>query len=230
MNAHETLADDGDNRAGADRADSKARVHSIQVGRIGTLGPDLTPSAFVKTRVVGPARIERLGLLGDEQADLRVHGGPNKAVYAYPLSAYEAWRRDFPHYAGLLAPGGLGENLTIAGLDEASVCLDDIVRMGEAVLQVSQPRQPCFKLGLRFEDPRMPRAMMKNGRCGWYFRVIAPGLVDDGDAIILEARPKPLWSIARLHRLLASGEASPEERDELESFEGLRDYWPQRSN
>lgn len=176
------------------------RIASVQTGRIAPLGPKGVPSGFVKRVVNGPVRVEMLGLAGDEQADLRVHGGFDKAVYGYALANYAAWLREVPQHAALLVPGGLGENLTIDGLDEAAVCIGDIVRVGTATLQVTQPRQPCFKFGLRFNDPLMPRAMVKNGLCGWYYRVIEAGAVSAGDTLELQERPNPDWSIAQVHR------------------------------
>ena len=143
-------------------------LRSVQVGRAAPLGPDRVMSGFVKNPVQGRVEVGLLGLAGDEQADLEVHGGPDKAVYACSLGNYARWKAAFPQYAALLVPGGLGENLTIDGIAEGEVCMGDHVGIGTTVLQVSQPRQPCFKFALRFDDLTMPRAMVRNGMSGWY--------------------------------------------------------------
>jgi MOSC domain-containing protein YiiM len=101
--------------------DATARIVSVQAGRVAQLGPQGVPSGFVKHVVNGSVHAGKLGLEGDEQADLTVHGGPDKAVYGYALSSYPVWLRDFPQHGALLTPGGLGENLTIEQLDETTV-------------------------------------------------------------------------------------------------------------
>jgi len=177
-------------------------------------------SGFVKTPVTHRVAVGLLGLEGDEQADLRVHGGRDKAVYGYAWPNYALWRADFPQYAALLVPGGLGENLTIEGCDERRVCLGDIVRIGTAVLQVTEPRQPCFKFALRFDDVAMPRAMVRNGYCGWYYRVLTPGSLAAGDSVVLEERPNPDWSIDRVNRLIVQRRATEAERAEFAQLPG----------
>ena len=205
--------------------DATARIVSVQAGVVAPLGPQGVPSGFVKHVVNGPVHAGKLGLEGDEQADLTVHGGPDKAVYGYALSSYPVWLRDFPQHGALLTPGGLGENLTIEQLDETTVCIGDIVRVGTTALQVSQSRQPCFKFALRFNDKHLPRAMMRNGLCGWYYRVLEPGMLGAGDAMTLQARPNPNWSIARFHRLIAGLPAPPGDMAELTKLEGLAAHW-----
>ena len=198
---------------------------SVQVGRIAPLGPDGVPSGFVKHTVDGPITVGPVGLEGDEQADLAAHGGSDKAVYGYGLSAYRRWLLEFPEHEQLLRPGGLGENLTISGLDETRVCIGDIVRIGAATLQVTQPRQPCFKFALRFDDPRLPQAMVANGLCGWYYRVLDGGAIAAGDVVTLDARPNPLWPIARFYRLIATRSATHADMAEFAVLEGLAEQW-----
>jgi MOSC domain-containing protein YiiM len=115
-------------------------------------------------------------------------------------------------------PGGLGENLTIEGCDEQSVYLGDIVRIGSAVLQVTEPRQPCFKFALRFNDVGMVHAMVENGMCGWYYRVLEPGTLARGDQVLVLERLHPSWPISRVNRQIVQRRASPAERKE---FAGL---------
>jgi MOSC domain-containing protein YiiM len=171
---------------------------SVRTGRIAPLGPSGVSSGFIKYGVDGPVGIELLGLAGDEQADLSVHGGPEKAVYGYAASHYSAWSADFPAHAHQFGPGSMGENLTIAGIDEADICVGDVHAIGSTRLQVCQPRQPCFKFALRFGNDRLPHAMIRNGRTGWYYRVLQPGIVRAGDSVTLDERPNPDFAFNRL--------------------------------
>jgi MOSC domain-containing protein YiiM len=172
------------------------RVLSVQVGRVGTLGPQAMRSAFIKTPCAGPVAVGRLGLAGDMQGNPRVHGGPDKAVYVYPFERYALWQERFPLLAPMFAPGGLGENLTSVGIDEEAVCVDDIFAVGTARLQVSEPRIPCRTIAARFGDDRVGRLMRDSGWRGFYCRVLEDGLVRAGDAMTLIERPKPGTPIA----------------------------------
>ena len=211
-------------------ASSPARGHpaavvSVQVGRTAPLGPDGVASAFVKRPVEGPVAVATLGLAGDQQADPAVHGGPEKAVYGYAMANYAPWRRDLPEHTPLWVPGGLGENLTIDGIDEATEHVGDIVRIGGATLQVTQPRQPCYKFALRFADKRMPKAMVANGRSGWYYRVLEAGTLEAGDRVDLLERPNPGWPVARFNRFIAAKAAAIEDYAELARLPGLAAGW-----
>ena len=198
-----------------------ATLLSIQIGRIAPLGPDGVPSGFVKAAVDGPIDVTFLGLAGDEQADLTVHGGPEKAVYAYPAAHHRAWAEDFPHHAARFVAGGVGENLTIGGWTEADLCVGDVHRIGTARLQVCQPRQPCFKFSLHFDDNKLPKAMVGNGRAGWYYRVIEPGTIRAGDAAALVDRPNPDFGFERLVKIVNFGDASPAELVAMAEMTGL---------
>lgn len=149
---------------------------------------------------VESARIGPLGLEGDEQADLAVHGGPDKAVYAYSADHYPWWKESLP---GVELPhGAFGENLTIEGFDDEDACLGDVYRAGGALLAAVQPRLPCAKLGLRFDDPGMVKRFAQSLRLGVYFRVVEPGLVRRGDAfgkVSAHATRLPVLELARLH-------------------------------
>jgi MOSC domain-containing protein YiiM len=197
-----------------------ASVVSVQVGTIAPLGPQNVPSAFVKRPVAGPVMAKTLGLIGDQQADLRVHGGPDKAIYCYPMEHYAKWLAERPSAEELLMPGGFGENLTTRGLDEDLVCIGDVLRIGGVTVQVTRPREPCFKLGLRFKDPQILRELLRSGRSGWYLRVLEPGLVEAGASIIRNSHPNPAWSVARLSRGLGP-HATIEELAELAELPGL---------
>ena len=158
------------------------RLASVQVGKARTLehrGRSVRTGIY-KEPVLFRVRARRLGLEGDVQADRRVHGGPEMAVYAYDLSGYAHWRRelgvDFPF-------GQFGENLTVEGMPETEVRIDDVYRIGGALLQVSKPRSPCFKLALKMERPTFPKAFLESGRTGFYLRVLEEGELGAGDSI-----------------------------------------------
>ncbi len=204
---------------------SDASLSAVLVGRTAPLGPGRVPSAFVKawcgTAVVATER----GLAGDEQADLRVHGGPDMAIYAYPSAHYAAWAAEFPEHADLWSAGSLGENLAVDGWDEHDVCIGDLVSLGSTLLQVTRPRKPCFKLALRFGDPRLPRRLVQSGRCGWYFRVLRSGAVAAGDGLRLLARPHPGWTIRRVNDLGARSDAPLADLQELAELPELAANW-----
>lgn len=204
-----------------------AVVLSLRTGRIAPLGPEGVPSGFVKHAVEGPVAVGPLGLEGDQQADLSVHGGPDKAVYAYAAAHYDAWRAEQPQHAALLTAGAMGENLTVAGIDENGICVGDVHAIGTALLQVCQPRQPCFKMGLRFGDSLMPKAFARSGRAGWYYRVIQPGVLRAGDAVTLRERPHPDFPFARLIAIVYHGGATPDELRRMTAMPGLAQQWRQ---
>ncbi|GAB4003971.1 MOSC domain-containing protein [Spirosoma migulaei] len=140
-------------------------------------------TGFFKQPVEGPVALDVLNFLGDQQADLTVHGGPDKAVYAYDSTHYTHWMHQLERDDW--APGLFGENLTTEGLLETEVRIGDLFRVGSALLRAVQPRFPCYKLSVRFDDPGMTRHFAKEGRSGIYFRVVEPGTVQAGDSIEL---------------------------------------------
>jgi MOSC domain-containing protein YiiM len=176
------------------------RIVSLSVGRPRTIhyvDRDVTTAIF-KSPVPGPLLLRRLNLDGDAQADLQVHGGRNKAVYAYPSEHYEFWRKEFPEQE--LPWGMFGENLTTEGLTEENACIGDHFRIGEAVVKVTQPRMPCYKLGIRFGRPDMVKRFLASRRSGIYFAVVEEGLVDTGDTIERIEENENRLSIADVNR------------------------------
>lgn len=141
----------------------------------------LIQTGIDKRPVEGPVAVHRLGLAGDMQADLRVHGGLQKAVYVYLSEHYDFWRAQLPGTE--LRPGSFGENLTIAGLLEADVHVGDHLQIGTAAFQVTQPRTPCFKLALKFERPDMVHRFLASGRSGFYLSVVTEGVVKAGSPV-----------------------------------------------
>ena len=197
---------------------------SVQVGRIAPLGAKRVPSGFVKRPVTGPVHVGKLNLDGDAQADLTVHGGPEKAVYAYAASRYPEWSADFPEHAAHFTPGAFGENLTMAGMSENDICVGDIHAIGSTRLQVCQPRQPCYKFALRFDDNRMPPAMVRTGRAGWYYRVLSEGVLQAGDAVSLVERPNPDLPFNRLIAIVNRSQATDDELHKLADADGLASW------
>lgn len=185
-----------------------ARVRLVLEGGVAPLGN--TTSGIDKHPVAGARRVQRLGLVGDAQADLRAHGGPDKAVHCYAWAHYAWWREALAPSPLLDAPGAFGENLSLDGIDEHDVFIGDRWRIGSAVFEVSQGRQPCYKLNLRFGVPDMAARVQRSLRAGWYLRVIEPGFVAAGDRLELLERPWPTYSVAALLALIRDREVSAE--------------------
>ncbi|HET7233173.1 MAG TPA: MOSC domain-containing protein [Longimicrobium sp.] len=156
-------------------------------------------TAFFKEPVSGPVFLARTNLDGDRQADPEHHGGSDKAVLAYAASHYPLWRqelgRELPH-------GGFGENFTVEGMDESTVCIGDVYAIGEARVQVSQPRIPCWKIARRWGIRDFSARVQRTRRTGWYLRVLVEGHVQAGDDIVLLDRPHPDWAVLRVSDVL----------------------------
>jgi MOSC domain-containing protein YiiM len=162
-------------------------------------------SAIRKTLLTGVVQIGFLGIVGDEQADHRYHGGADKALHHYPFDHYAHWQAVMPTHPDLSAPGSFGENISTWGLTEGDVCIGDRWRIGSALLEISQGRQPCWKQGVRMEWSGLTSRMVKENRSGWYYRVIEEGAAEVGSAMALVDRPNPDWTVARVFALLIAG-------------------------
>ena len=171
---------------------------TLFAGGIRPLPPDNRATGIFKSALHNAVLVGRNGLAGDVQADRRVHGGPEKAVHQYPIGNYALLAEDFPEVRNLLVPGALGENLSVAGWDEANVCIGDIFRLGEAIIQVSQPRTPCWKIDSRFGVEGMTRFIDQSGLAGWYYRVIEEGMVAPESEFTLIERGTHEVSVYRL--------------------------------
>lgn len=188
------------------------RLRSVLTGEVRPYTRARSFSAIDKHPASKAVWADTLGLQGDQQGDPRVHGGPDKAIHCYPWSSYEAWRCELPGSVAasvLRQPGAFGENFSVDGLDEFTVCLADQWIIGEALFEVSQVRQPCWKLNDRFAVPDMARRVQQTGRTGWYLRVIEPGKVLAGDAVRLHSRPFENWPLARLQGIVANRICDP---------------------
>lgn len=204
---------------------------SIQIGRITQSGradavdPLDVPwtTAFFKSVVSGPVKVDDNGVAGDAQADRENHGGPDKAVLCYSADHFPAWAAELGE--PVIPLGGFGENLTVAGLDETGVCVGDHWRFGDVVLEVSQPRQPCWKLGRRWRRPELVQRVVQTGRTGWYCRVLEEGVLQAPAPGVLLARPLPKWSIQRANQVFYHRRQDPAATRELALLPQLAMAW-----
>lgn len=199
---------------------------SLRTGAAAPFGPAGEPSAIHKLPVSAPLLLGENGLAGDAQADLKNHGGPDKALHHYPFDHYAAWLTELPECASLLrTPGAFGENLSTLGLTEATVCLGDTFRLGDALIQISQGRQPCWKLNQRFGRADMSKRVLANGRTGWYYRVLQAGQVSPLDGLELIDRPCPQWPVQRLFNALFGPAVDIPALNELKDHTLLASSW-----
>ena len=201
------------------------RVVSLQVGLprlMDAHGQPWTTGTF-KDQVSGKVALSWEGLNGDGQADLVNHGGVDKAVLVYSDDHAERWRRElFPEG---LPPGAFGENFTVQGLTEANVCLGDVFQVGSARVQVSQPRQPCWKQARRYAMNDLVVRIVRTGRTGWYLRVLTEGHMEAGDVMTLLERPHPEWTIERANQVMHVAKTNRELSLELAACPALAQSW-----
>jgi MOSC domain-containing protein YiiM len=208
----------------------KTEILAVLCGQVRPFRGDEEPSAIGKLPVAHAVAVGPMGLAGDKQADRTVHGGIDKAVHHYPADHYDWWREHLGNPALLDAPGAFGENISTTGLDETNVCLGDRFRLGTALVEVSQARQPCWKLDHRFGAKGVMAQVVKTRRTGWYYRVIEAGQVSAGDSLELVQRPYPDWPLASLFGLLIGGEAKdrPADLRALREVSVLAETWKVR--
>ncbi len=206
------------------------RLASIQVGQPREMNDEGWPdrrtgpwvSAIIKERVEGSAFLSSTNLAGDKQGNPAVHGGPDKAVLGYGAGRYPLWLQDL----GIELPhGAFGENMTIERLDEESVCIGDIYAIGLAMVQVSSPRQPCWKIARRWGIKTLTATVDKTGRTGWYHRVLTEGNIEAGNEVTLLERPHPEWTVMRATRVMQNRRRDMAAANELASLEPLAETW-----
>jgi len=201
------------------------KVVSIQVGRpreVEWRGKRVRTSIF-KDPGAGSVQVHELNLAGDEQADLSVHGGADKAVYAYPAEHYAYWREQLP---GVELPwGAFGENLTTEGLREDALCIGDHLSIGSAEFLVTQPRLPCFKLGVRFQRPDMVQLFQRSGRNGFYLSVLREGAISAGEPIRVTAGGDPRVTVGEIARLYTDDEDEQELLRRASGLAALPEDW-----
>ena len=201
---------------------------ALFTGGLQPLPPEGQMTGMFKSRRHAPVRCGVEGLEDDRQGDRRVHGGPDKAVHLYPLGHYRALDALLPATQVTLGAGVLGENLSVDGIDETTVCVGDVFALGPVRLQVSQPRRPCWKISHRLGVDVASRVVAGHGLTGWYFRVLAEGdMPPDGRLELLE-RPAPDMTLARLWAAEQAHRPAIDEVRALAAAPGLAAQWAQR--
>lgn len=195
------------------------------MGGIRPLPPENQPTGIFKQEIVMPAWLGIEGLSGDAQADRRVHGGPDKALHQYPVAHYARLAAAFPATRDLLVPGSIGENLSVPGWDETNICIGDTFRLGDTVIQVSQPRNPCWKIDHRYGVKGMAKLIDEEGITGWYFRVIEEGSVEPGCSFELIDRMTPEVTVQALLVIWYEHRPEPEQLERLAATPGLAENW-----
>ncbi|MHB8785066.1 MAG: MOSC domain-containing protein [Thauera sp.] len=212
----------------------KSTVDQVFIGKVRLLSIDGERSGIVKTPAAGPLMLTPTGLEGDEQADLRHRGGVDKALHHYPVEHYAVLAAEWPQCAAAVGAGYLGENISTHGLTEHELCIGDVLRIGNARVQVSQPRSPCWKIDLRLKVDAASRFVEAAGITGWYYRVLQAGTIAAGDPIELLERPNPwltlaeYWDTVTAHRPDAELLARIAEAPGLAADKALR--WRERAD
>lgn len=208
-------------------------VHKIYAGKVKQLGnPNASDpmerqweTGMFKTATDEQVWLGKTGLVGDEVADKKNHGGPEKAVFAYPIKHYASWKEELG--IDSIDMGSMGENFAVLEMDEYTVCIGDTFRLGDALIQVSQPRRPCWKPARRFKIKDLALQIQNSGRTGWYFRVLEEGNIISRIDFELIDRPYPQWSIAACNEVMYKDKNNLKIADELASCDLLAVNWRQ---
>ena len=209
----------------------ETKILSIQVGlpkmldeaeTTNSTGKPWTTGIF-KTAICVPVWVGKHNLIGDAQADLSVHGGTHKAVNVYPSEHYPYWRQEL--HLTEMTYGAFGENFTTCGLLEDEVCIGDVFKAGETIVQVSQPRQPCWKIERRWGIKDFVVRMKQTGRTGWYFRVLQEGYAEAGNIFVLTERPFPQYTVAIAYGIMRNRKTHSKEAQALAQCPALSPRW-----
>ena len=203
-------------------------IQHLFAGGLENLEPEGQFTGIYKRRIPGKARVETLGIVGDEHGDPRVHGGAEKAIHQYAAENYGLLAQAFPQCASSLIPGSLGENMSAHDMTERNVHIGDVFRVGSTVLQVSQPRSPCWKINHRFGVEKMSMFVAQARITGWYYRVVSPGDICPGDEIALLDRHTERFSIEQFWQVQMSHRPPLDDLAELAAVPGLAPEWRQR--
>ena len=203
-----------------------ARLSSLNIGLPAHFtSAEPWTSGIYKSPVLGRIHLSPVKLAGDGQADLKVHGGPDKAVCVYSADHYPLWRSELG--VPECGPGWFGENFSVEGHIETNVSIGDTYRIGTALVQISQPRAPCWKLGRRWNRLDMPKVVLASGRTGWYLRVLEAGDVECGDTLTLVERSYPRFTIGAVNAVAYSrgGASDIDAARELANCPALAESW-----
>lgn len=184
----------------------KTQLDQVLIGTPKPFRDDGEMSAIAKNATDRPLMLGLEGLEGNQVGDPLHHGGRDKAVHLYPIEHYAFWREKYPDLDLLDRAGAFGENFSCPGLTEERLCLGDIFRVGEALIECSHARQPCWKLNHRFGKPDVLKTVVTTGKSGSYFRVLEEGMVRAGDEFVQQDRPLPDWPLNRLFGLIVGGQ------------------------
>ncbi len=198
------------------------------IGGIRPLPESGRPTGMYKQPVSGRIEITQEGFVGDQQADRRVHGGPEKAIHLYPARHYAKLAARFPDAAAHLIPGSLGENISTPDLDENDVRIGDIYRLGSARLQVCQPRNPCWKIDERFTTEGMAAFIAEQGLTGWYWRVVTLGAVGPEDELSLDQAAPDALTLAAAMQLWQAHRPALSDLEKLAATPGIASQWQQK--
>ncbi len=201
---------------------------SLFIGGIRPLPESGRPTGIYKQAANGPLELGPEGFVGDQQADRRVHGGPDKAVHLYPAAHYARLAERFPGAASHLRIGSMGENMSTADLIEGDVRIGDIWRVGTARLQLCQPRNPCWKIDERFGCDGMAQFIAEQRITGWYWRVVTPGTVCPGDTLALEETAPQAYTLAEAMLLWQAHRPPLADLEKLSASPGIADNWRQK--
>ena len=201
---------------------------SLFIGGISPLPESRRPTGMFKHAAGGPHHLGSEGFSGDEQADRRVHGGPDKAVHLYPAVHYGRLATAFPDAAGELKPGSMGENISSPTLDESQVRIGDVFALGDARLQVCQPRNPCWKIDDRFGVAGMAAFIAEQWLTGWYFRVVQPGAVAPESTLLLVEAAAGAPTLAAAMALWATHRPAPAALRQLAETPGIASGWQRK--
>lgn len=204
------------------------KIDHVFAGGLGVLHPEGQRTGIFKRRHEKPVRVELHGIVGDEHGDTRVHGGPEKALHQYAAQNYQRLAQAFAHSATQLVAGSLGENISAFGLGECNVHIGDVFQVGSAVLQVSQPRSPCWKINHRFDAEKMSMFVARERITGWYYRVLQPGFIQAGDRIELLERHTGDFSIDRFWQVQLAHRPVIADLLALSATHGLSEDWKRR--
>ena len=204
-----------------------ATITGLYAGALSVLQPDGEQTGIFK-RPIDSAVVTCMGIIGDQQADRRYHGGPEKALHQFAQVSYDQIVSEFPSLEGMAKPGSIGENISSSDLTDETVYLGDCYRMGEVLVQVSQPRRPCWKINHKFSIERLSIFVEQRNIAGWYYRVLETGTLRVDDAIELLERPNPAISVAYFTKIARQHRPDLELLQQLIECRGLNLEWKTR--
>ena len=202
------------------------KIIGLYSGKLSSIGEKRSPTGIYK-QTVEQVTVDELGIVGDIQADKRFHGGPEKALHQYALSSYEKIIKRYPLLHKKARPGMIGENLSANDMNEHNVCIGDIYKVGAAILQISSPRIPCWKIDAKFKQPNLKQFISQHRLNGWYYRVLQPGNIRLNDEFLLQQRPNTDITVDTMLKVI-DGKAEAQVVEQAIIANGLAPEWQER--